>query len=128
MAPRNRASKEPTDFDKSLVSSIIQHTEPIWDSSPIKMPGWFNKLRKDVATADPAFAALLKYGYATSRGNVCCVSPSHAAALADRSFGPYEFDAPAPRDPSMETTIMAKTTIGFIFAADAPAAIAAAAA
>ena len=70
MAPRNRANKEPADFNKSLVASMVQHTEPVWNSSPIKMPGWFNKLRKDVATADPAYCTTLvshyrpKYAYA----------------------------------------------------------------
>ena len=55
--------------------------------------------------------ALLKRGYATSRGKVCCVSASHAAALMDNTFGPYDYDAPAPPDPATNPSVMAKTAI-----------------
>ena len=79
----------------------------------MKMPGWFYKLRKDAPTQDPAFDALLKRGYTTSRGKVCTVSPSHAAALMDNTFGPFDYDAPSPRDPATEPSILAKSTIGF---------------
>ena len=83
MAPRKQSHISPTEHDKSLVASIVLHTEPVWDSSPMKMPGWYLKLRKDAPTHDPSFDASLKRGYTTSRGKVCCVSASHAAALMD---------------------------------------------
>ena len=66
MAPKTKA--KPAAFDQDLVSSIIQHEEDVWDSSPMRMPGWFAKLCKDIPTADLAFDALLERGYIISRG------------------------------------------------------------
>ena len=68
MPPNRRGNAAPTDFDKSIVASIILHSEAVWETSPMKMPGWFYKLRKDAPTHDAAFDALLKHGYTTSRG------------------------------------------------------------
>ena len=87
----------------------------------MKMPGWFLKLRKDAPTQDPAYDALLKRGYTTSRGKVCVVNASHAAALHDNSYGPYDYDAPSPRDPSTEAAVMAKTAIGYLLHSEASA-------
>ena len=74
----------------------------------MKMPGWFYKLRKDAPTHDPAFEALIKRGYSTSRGKVCVVNAGHAAALIDNSYGPYDYESPSARDPSTEPPVMAK--------------------
>ena len=84
----------------------------------MRMPGWYAKLRKDIPTADAAFDALIRRGYRSSRGKVCCVNSNHAAALMDRSFGPFEYDEPAPSDPSTHPALMAKAMIEFSFTSD----------
>ena len=117
MAPHKRG-KVPTAFDQDLVASIIQHEDDIWDSSPMRMPGWYAKLRKDIPTADAAFDALIRRGYRSSRGKVCCVNSNHGAALMDKSFGPFDYDEPAPSDPSTHPALMAKAMIGFSFTSD----------
>ena len=85
----------------------------------MKMAGWFYKLRKDAPTQDSAFDALLRRGYTTSRGKVCVASVDHAAAIMDNTYGPYDYETPAPLNPATEPTVMAKALIGYQYAADA---------
>ena len=73
--------KASHNLDNKVVESILLHTDPNWDSSPIRMPGWFALLLKDIPKQNAAFDSLLRFGYvATSRG-VACTSAAHAAAF-----------------------------------------------
>ena len=85
----------------------------------MKMAGWFYKLRKDAPTQDSAFDALLRRGYTTSRGKVCVASVDHAAAIMDNTYGPYDYETPAPLNPAAEPAVMAKAIIGYQYASDA---------
>mmetsp|Transcript_18293 Transcript_18293/g.39322 ORF Transcript_18293/g.39322 Transcript_18293/m.39322 type:complete len:238 (-) Transcript_18293:78-791(-) len=123
----HKNGKHTATFDQDVVASIIQHEDDIWDSSPMRMPGWYTKLRKDIPTANRAFDALIRRGYRSSCGKVCCVSANHAAALMDSSYGPFDYDDPSPCDPSTHPAIAAKAAIaGFAFASDSTASLAAA--
>ena len=105
-------------LENKAVSSILLHAEPLWDSSPIKLPGWYTLLLKDITNENAAYDTLLKYGFiATSRG-VACASAGQAAALEDSSYGPYTYQNPSPIDPSTETSVMAKVAAGCTFHAD----------
>ena len=105
-------------LENKAVSSILLHADPLWDSSPIKLPGWYTLLLKDITNENAAFDTLLKYGFiATSRG-VACASAGQAAALEDSSYGPYTYQDPSPIDPSTEMTVMAKVAAGCTFHAD----------
>ena len=119
MAPKSGANKPPS-FEKSVVASILLHAEETWDSAPLKMPGWFSRLQDDAASENPAFDALLKFGYVMTRGKVCVVSAAHAAALDDMSYGPFTYTDPAPTDPSIEAAIMAKVAAGWVFPTSGP--------
>ena len=75
MAPKKQTSA----LDNQFVASIILHTDPTWDSSPIRMPGWFTLLIKDIPAHNPSFDALIKLGYVASSCGVACASVGHAA-------------------------------------------------
>ena len=72
------------------------------------MPGWVARLEKDAPSANPAFDALVKFGYVTNRNSVACVTSAHAAALEDRSYGPYTYANPSLKDPSTVREVMFK--------------------
>ena len=65
--------KKGSALDNRVVESIILHTDPQWDSSPIRMPGWFTLLLKDIPAHNPTYDSLIKYGYVASiaRGRLC---------------------------------------------------------
>ena len=56
------------------IPSVLLHTDPTWDSSPIRMPGWFALLLKDIPKQNAAFDALLRFGYVASSKGVACFS------------------------------------------------------
>ena len=112
--------------NNKTVASILLHTDPSWDSSPIRMPGWFALLLKDIPKENPAYDALLKFGYVASSRGVACFSAEHAAALEDNTFGPFAYTDPSPIDPSAVPSVVAKA--GCILHTPAAAAAAAAAA
>ena len=111
--------------DPSSIATTILYAEQDWDSSPIKMPGWVARLEKDAPTANPAFDALVKFGYTTSRNSVACVTAAHAAALQDGTYGPYTYANPSFKDPATVREIMIKAAAGAAFKAAADAALAA---
>ena len=53
MPPKKTSSA----LDSKVVESILLHTDPNWDSSPIRMPGWFALLLKDIPKHNAAFDA-----------------------------------------------------------------------
>ena len=66
MAPKKRT----TVSEDKVVSSILLHTDPMWDSSPIRLPGWFTLLLKDITNENAAFDSLLKYGYVFAKKTI----------------------------------------------------------
>ena len=85
MAPKRKAAfnTEVSSSDKAIVASILLHTDAEWDSAPMNMPGWVLLLGKDAPSESPQYKSLIKRGFVTSRGKVCCYSLSHAAAIMD---------------------------------------------
>ena len=87
MPPNKTAKQVQPDLDNKVVASILLHTDPTWDSSPIQMPGWFALLLKDIPKENAAYDALLKFGYVATTRGVACSSPAHAAAVEDNTYG-----------------------------------------
>ena len=84
--PRKAAAPED-----AIVASVLASADDRWDSSPLKLPGWWANLQRAIPRDRAAHAALIKYGYVATRATVCTANAFHSQALASGSYGPFSY-------------------------------------
>ena len=122
MAPRslNRPNRNAsTTLDTSSTVASFQQTE--WDTTPLKLPGFWAYVKEQAPNENIKFKTLVENGFTVSSRShqVCVVNLQHALQLQNRSFGPYTFDNPSPRNGP--TTGLLPTSLTVTVAAPAPA-------
>ena len=92
-----------------------------WDTTPLKLPGFWAYIKEQAPNENIKFKTLVENGFTVSSRShqVCVVNLQHALQLQNRSFGPYTFDNPSPRNGP--TTGLLPTSLTVTVAAPAPA-------
>ena len=103
MAPRNSSHTSsrktlPTVLDTSSTVASFQQSE--WDTTPLKLPGFWAYIKEQAPNENIKFKSLVENGFTVSSRShqVCVVNLQHALQLQNRSYGPYSFDEPSPRN------------------------------
>ena len=92
MPPARKVSSQQED---AIVASVLTSSAR-WDSSPLKLPGFWAELQRTIKRTRAAYDALIKYGYVSSRATVCTCNAFHSLALSTGVYGPYTYDDPSP--------------------------------
>ena len=103
MAPRSTSHPPnrktlPTALDTSSTVASFQQSE--WDTTPLKLPGFWAYIKEQAPLENIKFKSLVEHGFTVSSRShqVCVVNLQHALQLQNRTYGPYTFDAPSPRN------------------------------